>query len=368
MENINILNQLNNTNTWKNLTITPLDIDSIKVNAVVVEVKFNYIGQIRSIDGVHNVLGTGIDEGQVRATKKLFASDCFELKEMEAVERQIKDLISKYAANVPFKACCYLVAVDSYMLGDEKIQGTFLKKMYDELNELIEKWYRWVNEFIAKYPGIYQDAKIRNGSLFNEKDYYSPEKVQENPDLLRCKFRVSVRMYPFVDNSGLLSNISNNLAAKQTAMAKEENKLLALENREKVASFVADNLSKLLDNFNQDASGTKKRIRSEMVQGFQSFLKTFPAKNIAGDKDLSVFIGKLEALFRDETSKSLNELKKETLKAQQTAKDYKPSLLLDIEQGRQIALDLLEITSKQIEEVQKDENSNIAQAGRVFDF
>ena len=45
-----------------------------------------------------------------------------------------------------------------------------------------------------------------------------------------------------------------------------------------------------------------------------------------------------------------------------------PQVLVDMEKGRQIALDLLEITEKQISEELPNDSETIQQAGRIFDF
>lgn len=360
------------------IMITQMEVNSIadNVKALVVEISSRSIERATAINEFELItqvtktnLGLGVENrakrGQVHVSKNLYSKYCKELKDIDSSFEAIKNVVKRYASDVPFREGRFLLAVDEYRATDGSVEkGRLIKRMLQEIEPLQDTFQISVERFIDKFPEILNDNRIDNGNLFDLNDYakyIDPQTLTINREAIRRKFRVDIRIYPYSNDSILLGEISKDLAVNQNEVATNERTLQALASRENIATRLANELTKILDIMKTSS----KRFRQETLDSLKEFLDFFPVKNLSGDKALESLVLKLQDVLKFENSASLTEQKKLLNAAIMTGRES-TDFVDEIDQVRLFSLDMVAQTKDEIEALESGdlEEKNT----RVFSF
>lgn len=180
--------------------------------------------------------------------------------------------------------------ISSYFKGATVIPVTLLDEVEDRLDEYQATRRGAVDAFIAAYPSLVEQAKVRLGPLFDPEDYPPGETLSELSG-------VSIQYLTF-DIPGVLRHCSER--ARRRAMAEGRAKLVEAteEMQRHLRETFAGLVSHLRDRLAPDpVTGERKVLRASGVQRLLEFLDTFGARNsVAHDTDPAVLVAQARAL------------------------------------------------------------------------
>lgn len=270
-------------------------------------VQFGVMGNTRKVSGA-TVLTTDADKSLLRVSKTLLTS-----KELEAI-RSADGKMRAYLYNtcLPWDMGMMMLPKPLVATAHERMSAYKLER------EVL------VDEFIAAYPKLIEEAVAHLGSLYNPNDYLAASEA-------KAKFYFSWNWVQFgVADS--LKSISMDLyeSEKQKAAAQVKSALDEITNvmREKLLDLVTN----LEDRLAPNDEGKAKVLRETPVTKLQEFLTTFEQYNVTGDVDLAKLVAQARELVGGTSAQSLrssDEWREKVRKGMEGIKDQLATMVED---------------------------------------
>ncbi|MCO5730103.1 hypothetical protein [Rhizobium sp. SSA_523] len=163
------------------------------------------------------------------------------------------------------------------------------------------KFDRAVADFISKYPGYVNDARIRLNGMFKHEDY-------PDVDALRGKFALEVKVLPVPSSSDFRVDMSEAQAALIRADIEEQVSKATTAAVKDVYTRVADVTGRMVERLNAYKPAVKKGEKAEgvfrdsLVGNVRDLIQILPALNITGDPVLTAMAEKLAPLAEHDAS------------------------------------------------------------------
>lgn len=182
-----------------------------------------------------------------------------------------------------------IMAADAYMAHMSWVRGQ------------TRKFETAVDEFIAKYPGYVNDARVRLNGMFKSDDY--PDEA-----ILRTKFGLDVKVLPVPSSSDFRVDMSEAQAALIRADIEEQVTSATTAAVRDIYERVAEVTRRMVDRLNayrpSEGRGGKSEgvFRDSLVGNVRDLIDILPALNITGDPQLSAMVDKLRPLAEHDAS------------------------------------------------------------------
>lgn len=157
----------------------------------------------------------------------------------------------------------------------------YVKTMRDMKNQ----FYREVAILVQAYPGLVQSARVRLGTLYEPRDYPTPEEV-------RAKFNVDTTFMPVPSAQDFRVDV----AAEDV---EELRAGIAKKIQERQAGAVADTLARarlFVTRVRDTLSTDKPRIFESLMDNLTELIHMLPAFNVMGDPKLDDLEAQLKTL------------------------------------------------------------------------
>lgn len=152
-----------------------------------------------------------------------------------------------------------------------------------------------VDDFIRKYPGYMNDARVRLNGMFKDEDY-------PDPDILRAKFAVECKVLPVPTSADFRVEMSDAQAAMIRADIERQVTTATTAAVRDVYKRVADVTERMVERLHAytqaDKSGDRTTgfFRDSLVGNVRDLIAVLPALNITGDPQLTAMADKLKPL------------------------------------------------------------------------
>lgn len=216
---------------------------------------------------------------------KILISQCQEFNTIWKEVEAIRVWCAKYAMPSFMQKSVYAVALTEVDRYEAKLQQTS-----DLLrNELVPA-------FIKVLPQYQEAAKARLRSLYNEKDY-------PTPDEMRRKFGIEWQWLYFGVPDNLPAEIKAQAAAKlQKKYADAQNEIVAA-----LRAGFAELVNHAVERLTVQPGQKPKVFRGSLLENFNSFFETFPARNLMDDAQLEEVVAKARDVLGNVTPQALRE-------------------------------------------------------------
>lgn len=258
-----------------------IDITNLVASTMFLKVRFGSLGNSKKVAGASSVLNTDCDPSLLRLSKTLLES-----KELEAV-RKFDTSLRKWLSNtcLPYDIGLLLLPVG------------LMKQTRNKLKEHKEQRAVLVEEFIAAYPKLKEDAKAQLGSLFNEAEYPSPAEV-------RARFGFSYNIISF-DVPGKLKSIDPDAYLEEVEKAEAQIQEAATEVTAVMRQACYELVNHLKDRLSPGPDGKPKILKESAINNLKEFLNNFDLRNVTNDKALALEVSKAKALLNGTDAVSL---------------------------------------------------------------
>ncbi|CCF19140.1 conserved exported protein of unknown function [Pseudorhizobium banfieldiae] len=158
-----------------------------------------------------------------------------------------------------------------------------------------------VNDFLAKYPGYVNDARVRLNGMFKDEDY-------PDVDTLRAKFSLDCKVMPVPSSSDFRVDMSEAQASIIRADIEEQLTKATTAAVQDVYKRVADVAGRMVERLNayKPAKGKGDKaegiFRDSLVENVRDLIKILPALNITGDPKLAAMAEQLKPLAEYDAS------------------------------------------------------------------
>lgn len=229
---------------------------------------------------------TDADKSMLHLHKDLFDSERF-----RNITRGISDarMVCRRweVPGSPFKGGVYLIPNDA------------ISEVVAELEAQFGTLRQRIEDFIAEYPALKAEAKVRLGPLYKESDYPTAEAIRDS-----FKFE-----YTFVefDTPQRLQSIS------KTLFEQEREKMAEKWREAEEFAFTAmreqfkDLVEHMQERLTPATDGKKKIFRNSMVSNFAEFLQRFDCRNVLNDAELAKLVDEAKELLSGVDPESLRE-------------------------------------------------------------
>ncbi|THK33463.1 hypothetical protein EHS39_36245 [Ensifer sp. MPMI2T] len=163
------------------------------------------------------------------------------------------------------------------------------------------KFDRAVDEFIRRYPGYVQDARVRLNGMFKDEDY-------PTIDQLRGKFALECKVLPVPTSEDFRVTMSAAQAEQIRAEIEEQVTEATTAAVQDVYRRVADVSGRMVERLNayrpSEGKGDKAEgvFRDSLVENVRDLIAILPALNITGDPALTEMAEKLKPLAKHDAS------------------------------------------------------------------
>lgn len=175
---------------------------------------------------------------------------------------------------------------------------------FDEYSEKIRKlrgeWEQRVAEFVADYPLIVAEARVRLNGLFNEGDYPREASIGR-------RFNVETDIKPIPTAGDFRVDLGDEMTAKIKARIDADAEATLKNAMKDVWNRLYDAVHSMAERLSSDRAGKAPIFRDSLVENLQEITKLLPKLNLTGD-------AKLEEL-RQQVEQKLCSTSPETLRA-----------------------------------------------------
>lgn len=216
------------------------------------------------------------------------SKDIIQSDELGSVRKQQHAIRAYVRANsVPsfLKGGMYLVRVDAIEAIDDELQ-----RLRVTLTGLVER-------FIEAYPGLCEQAREKLGSMYRPEDYPTIDQV-------RAAFTWDLRLLTFTTPSRLRS-ISKALFDRERDNLARSIQTAADEIRTLLRSQARDLLDHMVERLTPDADGKAKTFKKGTVDNVVEFLRSFDARNVVDDTELSGIVTQIRGMLEGVDAASL---------------------------------------------------------------
>ena len=249
--------------------------------AVGFSLKVSRYGNRRKVNP--NLITTDADRRRIAVGKKLLDSP--ELEAIAKGDREFRSWLENKALPSMFRSGIWLLPLELVTTVDERMLH------YSTGRALL------IDAFIATYDDQVVAAKTSLGSLFDQGDYPSHEKM-------RASFSVDHQYVEF--------RTPQNLAKIRAGMVEEERERMAVKMEsamEGIRALLRKTMQDLLDHavsrLGENLDGKRKVLHETVLTNISEFVGTFKARNICDDAELDAVVDKVKALNEGITIKDL---------------------------------------------------------------
>lgn len=257
--------------------VEKLDTEGLLNKTVIVAFKTGRFGNSRKVrrnevnisaydirDGMDKVVGQDV----VKVSKELL--DSKELQAITSFDAKIRGKLLKYCLPSYIEEGYYFLPIP------------LVETVNEMLNNVQEQREGMVEMFLSVYEEKKEDARLRLGPLYREKDYPSVGEVRKS-------FSWEVRYISF-SVPGSLREISmdlfNNEKARQEKMWEEAASEVRTALRESLAGLIEHAIGKL----SYQANGKPQIFRDSMIKNMGEFLDLFNQRNLTNDDELAALV------------------------------------------------------------------------------
>lgn len=215
------------------------------------------------------------------------------------------------------------VALPARMLsGSYLVPVTLIEKVYDRLGERAIERSILVGAFVAAYPAIVADAVVRLKDAFDTKmfpgSFRGPDGAVQLDDqaggAVRAAFSMDYTLEVADKEAGIRAAgdaLSPAFVERELRKAKEAGEAMLNDVRDGMRLGLADLVENAVEMLKpgEGEDGKRKAFRGERLVKIQEFLRTFQAKDVAGDTDLQAVVAKARAVLDGVSVDELREAK-----------------------------------------------------------
>lgn len=285
-------------------TVTDKTVENIATNSIILEIETRRYGikvvgdmglvEIKAVDENQEENETGaemvfraakVDKSLFTIRKKLFHSQ--EWKDIKNFDQETYRHIQKRALKSNLRSGCY------------RLPNVYFAEMEAYLAQRMEARKLLVEDFVAAYESLRDNAQDLLGPTFNIADYDTPEVVRSR---FSFDYQIKEETVP-VTLKALSSNAYKRELEKQKSRVSGEVEAMVMEIRKGFAALIKS----ALEQMTPDDDGKEKQLRQVTIDNLNSFLNTFDGKNLAGDKSMGALVKECRSVIKGVTAKGIKE-------------------------------------------------------------
>lgn len=255
--------------------------------AVCLSLELRRLGTKRKMNVRDLQPGVTTDDELIHVSKDILDSEALDAikKHDGAIRRYLEAKVSGPAL---FRSGVYMISYDLTVEVDRELTA-----------RLTEREEVLIPAFMAEYVDCQNEAKRRLGPHFSAADY--PDR-----DTVRAQFGAQVRYFTLGDPKGL-ERISPEIFEREKAKAADQWATVLEESRNVLRAEMAELVDHMIDRLQPDATGKKKRFNASTIENLDEFLKSFSARNIADDADLTRVVEEARAALKGVTPERIRD-------------------------------------------------------------
>jgi hypothetical protein len=235
----------------------------------------NGIGTSRKVSS--DKVRTDADPDRLRVSKRIL--DCDEMKGIRRLNFKLRNFIKARSVPYPLKSGIYLIPIDLLEEVDAEVE---------RVRPLREDLVLSLSNKIAK---IRENDREHLGSLFNDLDYPTPERI-------RAEFSIDSR-YIALDLPGNLRAVSKAVFDRERERMKKEVESAGLAVRQVQRATMKTLVDSLIELLTPREDGKKKMVRKGgALDKMFEFLNRFGQLNVTDDDDLSKIVAEAKGLLK----------------------------------------------------------------------
>lgn len=254
---------------------------SIGDRAVFLAIHFERYGNRRRVP--EGKVEVDAEKRMLTVTKRLLESE--ELQEVIRLDYDVMRYV--YAVCLPFDKGTHILPLEAV----ERVED-YLRAQQAKRADLVER-------FVERFPALQAAAVAPLGSLYNSKDY-------ETPDEVRGEFRMRWQYVSFAV-PGKLAQINPGLFAEERAKIAERMQETFEEIRAVLRTGMLELVTRLRESLEPGTDGKVKRLTSASVERLQEFLETFKFRNITDDAELARLAGQVRGIIAGVDTEKIRE-------------------------------------------------------------
>lgn len=264
------------------------DVTNIFEKATCLSLTLRRLGVRRKVQLSELKPGIDIDTDAVSVNKAIL--ECPEYDAIVSADGELRRwLESRTSGPALFKNGVYML---SYAI---------LKDVDNELAARLEHRANvLVPAFVAVYERVAEGAKLRLGPLHHAEEYPAVADVER-------AFSATTRYFSLGAPS--LEKIGADIFAREQAKAADQWADVLTESRNVLRAEFAGLVDHLVERLTTEEGGKKKRFNATLVENLDDFLKTFNARDISNDVELSQTIERARAALRGVDAQKLRDQK-----------------------------------------------------------
>lgn len=239
------------------------DPDALYKRAVLLSLELRKLGNRRKVPT--GAVTVDAEKRLLAVSKKLLDSD--EMDAISKLDGDIRQFAYSRCLESPFRAGVYFLPVE------------LIAEVHAALEAYQAGRAKAVEKLCESYPALKAMAAQELRVLFNERDYPSVDKV-------RAAFRMTWQ-YQAVHTPRVLEQISPALFAAESEKARQQIAEASAAIRDALRQGLAELVTHMVDRLTPGTDGKSRIFRDSLVGNFADFLRTFEARNITDDGELS---------------------------------------------------------------------------------
>ena len=167
--------------------------------------------------------------------------------------------------------------------GPRVLPSTLYFEYTKQMQQFKGQFLAEVNALLAEYPYHREEAKRFLGSLFNEEDYPTPDKLSE-------KYAFSLRFMPLPRGADFRCNIPDD-EADELRQQIEAQSNAALQ---RATEDAYQRVQEVVERYIQRLADPKGVFRDSMVENARELVELLPSLNVTGDERLAAITDRLQ--------------------------------------------------------------------------
>lgn len=218
------------------------------------------------------------DSNSLKLSKDLIKNPKY--KEIAALDSWLRGYLRSQALPTKLAQGRYLIPVASV----EKIDATVL--------EGAGRRAKLIEELMALYPTIIEEAKGRLKELFDADDFPKAERFKNEFDL-------TTSIEALADPGEGLAKFSAALYKRECEKAEAARKVMVDEIRDAMRLAMAQLVRGLCETLSPSQDGKSKKVMGHAIEKLRGFLDEFQARNVTQDGELAKLVGQARELLGD---------------------------------------------------------------------
>jgi hypothetical protein len=233
-------------------------------NALCLSVSLHKFGTSRKVRP--ELVETDADHKLLKISKKIFDSNA--MQRIHEIDHGIRDYLSRFSiVNAMMKPGLYLVPLDHMTQMEDYLQQQNATRNY------------WVHQLGEEYEDSKREFESKLGSLYNEADYPSVERVKE-------KFSLEYEWLA-MDVPAKLQYINNRIWQSEQEKAQARVQVVAERVEQILTAPLQELVDHLVERLTDSEDGKRKKFATNMLDKAKEFFDTFRARNLTGSEQLN---------------------------------------------------------------------------------